>query len=107
MYQQMLISRRKVDFLTNVNSLTKAEHICVTKLGHHLLILLSSVHREAIIQPNAGLLSIELLGTYFNNILTKNKIISIYENWFENVVCKLVPILSRPRCLGAFGHILL
>ena len=48
---------------------------------------LSPGRRQAIIWTNAGILSTGLLGTSFK------------ENAFENVVCKIVAILSWPQCV--------
>ena len=70
-------------------------HICVSKL---IIIAsdngLSPARHQAIIWTNAGILLIWLLGTNFNGIL----FIFIQENAFENVVCEMAAILSRPEC---------
>ena len=52
---------------------------------------------RTIIWTSAGLLSFEPLGTNFNEILIKNSKFVIQEIVFENVICKMVAILSRER----------
>ena len=77
-------------------------HICVGKLT----IIdsdngLSPGRRQAIVWTNAGILLIGPLGTNFNDILIGIKTfkkIFIQENTFENVVCEMSSILSRPQC---------
>ena len=50
---------------------------------------------QAIIWTNAWILLIGLLGTNFSEIF-------IHENAFENVVCEMAAILSRPQCVNLF-----
>ena len=62
---------------------------------------LSPGRRQAIIWTYAGILLIGPLGTNFSEIL----IINIYtfsfnKNVFENVVCEMAAILSRPQCVN-------
>ena len=47
---------------------------------------------EAIIQINAHILVLEPLATNFSDI-NKTIVIRIQENWFENVIYKMLPIL--------------
>ena len=73
-------------------------HICVCKLtiiGSHDRLL--PWRRQAIVWANAGISLIEPLGTNFSEIL--NWKIFIQESAFENVVCKMSAILSRPQCV--------
>ena len=68
-------------------------YICVTKLS----IIgsnngLSPVRCQAIIWTNAGILLIEPLGTNWS--------IFIDENAFQNVICEMASILSRPQCVN-------
>ena len=58
---------------------------------------LSPVRRQAITWTNADLPSIGPSETIVNEIWIRNSNISIHENAFEHVVCKLVTILSRGR----------
>ena len=86
---------RKID-LTHWGRVT---HICVSKLA----IIgsdngLSPERRQDIIWTNAGILLIGPLGTNFSEILLKNSNIFIEENTFENVVCEMFFIPSRPQC---------
>ena len=53
--------------------------------------------RQAIIWTNAGILLNGPLGTNFSEILIKNSNISIQEIAFENVICKMAPILFQPE----------
>ena len=72
-------------------------HICVGRLtiiGSYNG--LSPGRRQAIIWTNAELLFIGPLGTKFSEILIENSYIFIQENTFENVVCEMAAILSRP-----------
>ena len=48
----------------------------------------------SIISISAGLLLI----MPFNDITTETETVSIEENTFHNVVCKMAASLSRPRC---------
>ena len=72
------------------------KHICVGKLaitgsddG------LAPGRRQAIIWTNAAVLLIRTLGTNFSDILSE---INIFSNAFENVVCEMASIFSRPEC---------
>ena len=65
---------------------------------------LSPGRRQAIICTNAGILLIRNVATNFCEILIKrNSYIFIKENAFENIVCKIAAILSRPRCVKDRG----
>ena len=55
--------------------------------------------RQAMIWTNAGILIIRTLGIHFSENLYQNSYIFIQENAFENVVCEIAPILSRPQCV--------
>ena len=75
-------------------------HICIGKLtingpdnG------LSPGRRQAIIWTNAGILLIWPLGTNFSEILIEINTFSFTKNAFENVVCEMPSILSRPQCV--------
>ena len=73
-------------------------HLCVSKLTINGTDNgVSPGRHRAIIWPNAGIISIGLLGTYFSEILIQIHIFFIQENAFENVVRKLAAILSRPQ----------
>ena len=52
--------------------------------------------RQAIISTNDGILLIRTLGLNFSEIL-KKWLIFTPENAFENVVCEMASILSRPE----------
>ena len=73
-------------------------HICVGKLA---IIAsdngLSPGRRQAIMWTNAGILFIRTLGTNFSEIFKRNSLIFIQENAFENVVCEMASISSRPQ----------
>ena len=58
---------------------------------------LSPGRRQAIIWTNAGILSIEPLGTDFTEIFFQISYIFIQEDVFEQYVCKMAAILSRPQ----------
>ena len=61
---------------------------------------LSPERREAVIWTNAGILLIGPLGTNFSEILIAIQTFSFKKiNAFENIVCKMVSILSRPQCV--------
>ena len=60
---------------------------------------LSPGQRQAIIWTNAGILLIPNLGTNFSEIFIKNSYIFIQENARENVVWKMLAILSRVQCV--------
>ena len=74
-------------------------HICV----NHLTTIgsdndLSLGWRQAIIWTNDGILLIGPLGISFSEILIEiHSNILIQENAFENVVCEIAAILSRPQ----------
>ena len=71
-------------------------HICVDKttiIGSDNG--LSPARRQAIIWANAGIMLIQSIGTNFNEIF-------IQENAFENIVCKMAAILSRPQYVNRF-----
>ena len=75
-------------------------HICVSQLaitGSENG--LSPGRRQAIIWTNAGILSIGPLWIYFIKIVRKKSYIFIQVNAFENIVRKLVAILSRLHCV--------
>ena len=78
----------------------RVTHLCVSKLTS-----IASDNglwpgrRQAIIWNNVGILFIGPLGTNFN--FNRNSIIFIVENMFENVVCEMSAILSRPQCVNA------
>ena len=72
-------------------------HICIgnlTIIGSHNGLLLGQ--RHAIIWTNAGILLLRPLGTNLREILIKTYIF-IQENAFENVILKMVAILSGPQ----------
>ena len=58
--------------------------------------------RQAIIWTNTGLSLTGPLGKYFNEIY-KIRPIFIVENPFENVIWKMLAILSRPQCVNTLG----
>ena len=77
----------------------RAKHICASKLtrigwdnG------LSPGRSQAIIWINVGLLPIETLGTNFSEIFSEMHFIQ--ENTFENAVCEMAAVLSRPQCVS-------
>ena len=55
---------------------------------------------QAIIWTNAGILLIRTWGTNFSEILSEIYTYFIQENAFENVVCEMSVILSRPQVLS-------
>ena len=57
--------------------------------------------RQATIQTNAELLSIEPLGTNFSETLIKIQNKFIRENAFENIVCEMATIL----CMGSWDKL--
>ena len=78
--------------------------ICVSKLT--IIVSddgLSPGQRQAIIWTNAGISLIGTLGTNFSEFFYRNSYIFIQENAFENVVCKMAAILSRPQCVKGFN----
>ena len=74
-------------------------HICVSKLT---IIAsdngLSPGRRQAIIKTNAGILLIGPLGTNISEILIEIQTFSL-KKMFENVVCEMLYISSRPQCV--------
>ena len=89
--------------LRNCETLTRwgrVTHICVCKLT---IIGLDNdlLHdrRQAMIWTNAGILLVWPLGTNYSEILIEIHLFSIFikENTFENVVCEMSAILSRPQ----------
>ena len=78
----------------------RVTHLCVSKLTSIASDNgLSPGRRQAIIWNNAGILLIGPLGTNFSVFFYRNSNIFIEENTFENVVCKMSAILSRPQCV--------
>ena len=78
----------------------RVTHICVGKLtiiGSDNGLL--PERRQDIIWTNAEILLIGPLGTNFSEILNRNSNIFIEENTFENVVCEMLFISSRPPCV--------
>ena len=72
-------------------------HICVGKLATIASDNgLSPGRHQAIIWTNAGILLIWSLGTNFSEFK-----ISIEENAFENIVCEMAAIVSRPQCVNS------
>ena len=74
-------------------------HICVSKLS----IIgsdngLSPGRRQAIIRTNDGMLLFGPLRTNFSKILSKIHIFSL-KNAFENIVCEMASIFTRPQCV--------
>ena len=60
---------------------------------------LSRYRRQAIIWTSDGILSIGPFGTNFSEIFNQNSYFFFQENAFENVVGKMVVILSWPQCV--------
>ena len=86
------------NILSFVTHWGRVTHICVGKLtiiGSDNSF--SPGRRQAIIWTNAGILLIEPLGTNLRNF-NRNWNIFIQENAFENIVCEMASILSRPQC---------
>ena len=82
-------------------------HICVSKLtiigpGNGL----SPGRRQAIVWTNIGILLIGPLSNKLQWNLYRNSYIFIHENAFENVVWKMVAILSRPQCVKIMIRVL-
>ena len=62
---------------------------------------------QAIIWSNAGILLIGPLGAIkFQWNFNRNSNIFIQENAFENVVCEMASILSRPQCVNGCYHMM-
>ena len=75
----------------------RVTHICVgTNTNISSDNGLSPGRRQAIIWTNAGILSIQTLGTNFSAILSEI-------HAFENVVCEIASTLSRPQCVKTAG----
>ena len=82
-------------------------HICVSKLttiGSDNGFL--PAQRQAIIWTNAGILLIGLLGTNFSEILIEIDTFSLKEIAFENVVQKMVAIVSQPQCVNSLHNVI-
>ena len=98
-------NRRHIENICCLGWLThwgRVTHICVNKLtttgsdnG------LSPRRRQAIIWTNAGILLIRPLGKKLQWHFNRNWNIFIQENAFENIVCEMVSILSRPQCVNS------
>ena len=78
-------------------------HICVSKLT----IIdsddgLSPGRRQAIIWTSAGILFIWIRNK-LQWTITRNSYIFMQENAFENVLCQMSAILSRPQCATALN----
>ena len=85
-----------------------ATHICISKLT----IIgsdndLSPGRRQAIIWTNDGILLIGPLETNFSENFKQNSHIFIQENAFENIVCEMAAILSRPQYVNATTNVML
>ena len=85
------------DVLTHWGQVT---HICVGKLP----IIgsdngLSPERRQAIIWTNAGILLIGPFRTNSSEILIEIRAFQLKKNAFENVVCEMLFISSRPQCV--------
>ena len=81
-------------------------HLCVSKLTSIASDNgLSRGRRQAIICNNAGILLIGPLGTNFSDFFYRNSNIFIEENTFQNVVCKMSAILSRPQCVNMLNYL--
>ena len=76
----------------------RVTHICVSKItiieSHNGM---SPGRRKAIIGTNDGILVIGI--SNFGEIFSKIHIFS-FKNAFENVVCEMAVILSRPQCVN-------
>ena len=82
-------------------------HICVSILTTICSDnVLSPEQHQAIIWTNAGILLIGPLGTNFSEILIEIFYIFIQENAFENIVCKMAGILSRPQCVKVLHELM-
>ena len=84
----------------NKPCLARFTHICV---GNLTIICsyngLSPGQRQAIIWTNAGILLIGPLGTNFSEILIEIHKFP-FKDAFENIVCEMAAILSRPQCVN-------
>ena len=63
----------------------------------------SPKRHQAIIWTNAGILLIGPLGTNFSEILIEIQTF-FEENTFENVVCEMLFISSRPQCVNLISY---
>ena len=78
--------------------LTHLPHICVSELGHHYSGNgLLSIQRQAITWSDAGLLSIELLGTNFSEIWIGILSFSFKKMHLKMLSAKMAASLSRER----------
>ena len=85
------------DLLTHRGRVT---HICVSKLT--IIVsdnVLSPRWRQAIIWTIAAILLIRNLRTNFSEIFSEIHAFSLQKKAFENVVCKMASISSRPQCV--------
>ena len=89
-----------------LNELThwgRVTHICV---GNLTIIgpdnSLSPGRRQPIIWTNAGILLSGPWGTNFSEILIGIQTFALKKNAFENGVCEMASILSRPQCVNWF-----
>ena len=90
----------------NLTHWGRVTHICVGKLS--IIVSdngLSPGRRQAIIWTNAGIVLIGALGTNVSENFDWNLYIFIEENAFENVVCEMASILSRPQCVKCKGRL--
>ena len=60
---------------------------------------LSPDRRQAIIWTSAGILLIGPLGTNFSKISIEILTYSLKKKVFENIVCEMAAIFSRPQCV--------
>ena len=95
---------------SNSNALThwgRVTHICIVKLT----IIdsdkgLSPGRHQAIIWSNAGILLIGPLGTNLIEILIGIQTFSFRKMHFDDVVCEMASILSRPQCVSNVTSVL-
>ena len=79
----------------------RVTHICVSKLTSIASDNgLSPGQRQAIIRNIAGIMLLGPFGTNFSEILIEIQTFSLKKNTFENVVCEISAILSRPQCVN-------
>ena len=81
-------------------------HICIDDLpiiGSNNS--LSPGRRQAIIWTNAEILLIVPLEKNFSENFKQNSNIFIHENAFEDGVCTITPISSRPQCVNTAFNI--
>ena len=82
----------------------RVTHICVVNLT--IIGLdngLAPGRRQAIIWTNDGIVLIGHLGTNFSEILSEIHTCWFKKNAFENIVCEMAAILSRPQCVKAWA----